>query len=595
MLLLKSMSSGLEVVPFSERRDFPSLKDTHLARQRPKPSPAPEPTSNGIPTVVSRVPNEASRRESPRPELPPLENLKAVMDGQQKDINRILESIDSFNQDMKTVKASIDFLKFQQKTLADHETSNSPTELVENIDLLAKKVAHLGSKADENDEFGRELEAMRSRLEHLESIIRSPNIVTAERNPNSLRNGTVHPVSKHVLSSGETQEVPSSTINGSHSEPPQGRSMTEVGDSAVGTEGRYSQKPKIRSEQLSAPPRASVEPVTSDEDSVEWARPLITSAEKLVRAQKRRRLSSSTISSDRSGPRPGPQSKQPRIKGKPDWATKPNGPRLNDYEHVLTSDPEDSDYDPDSLVQSLENARVSEIMGAKGGISKSRGKPPVRLPTPEWEKPDWDGPPTTTNHDIRGRHTVRRGVSGRGIYPRRDSLRRQSSEYNNGDYIYAGPPQSRDNDFSINDYRKPVTVGPIAKTRDEKGRLLNPDGTIDGRSLRHERERKRRQEMAAQQQQQTQQRDPQAIVPATSNAAPTLVDAAALAAAGYVPTAVMTNKAEIHSAAQPETLNGPAAGHPPNQSTPSFSAAPTPQPALNGKHAGLMKQVFPWR
>ncbi|KAL8709234.1 MAG: hypothetical protein Q9220_005977 [cf. Caloplaca sp. 1 TL-2023] len=595
------MSSGLEVAPSSERRDYPSLKDVPLTRQSPKPLPAPQPTSNGTPSVISLSANEARRRDTSGPDPQRLKMLEATVDGQQKDINRLLESFGSLHQELKTMKASIDFLKFQQKTLAGHETSNSPTELVENIDVLAKKVARIESKVDENEEFTQELRAMRSRLEHLESVIQSPKYLTTEPRLDPAGNGIAQSSSEHVLGLGDTQEVPSSTVNGSHSEPLRGRSVPEFGDSTAGIEGRYSPNSRSLSEQLFAPSRASIEPVTSDEGTFDRTRPQITSAEKIARAQKRHHFSSSASSSDISGPPSRPQSKQPRIRRKPDWTTKPTGPRLNDYEHVLTSDPEDSDYDPDSLVQSLENAQASEAMRAKGGFSKFRGKAPVRLPTPEWEKPDWDGPPPITNQSTRGRHTVRRGVSGRETFPGRDSLRLQSSEYSNGDYTNVGSPQFWDNAFSGIEYRKPVTVGPISKMRDERGRLLNPDGSIDGRSLRHVRERKRRQEVTAQQEQQeqhptgVQQKSLQAIPPAQVDAAPRFVDAAALAAAGYVPAVAKTIKTEVHSGPQYETLNSPAAGPPPNQSSSSLTAAPVPQSALNGTHTGLMKQVFPWR
>lgn len=233
-------------------------------------------------------------------------------------------------------------------------------------------------------------------------------------------------------------------------------------------------------------------------------RPRISSAEKVATQKRRRQLSGSSSSSARS-PAPKKQTPLPKIRGKPDWNTKPRAEfanrgkitSLNDHNNVLTSDPEDSDYDPNSQPQN------SEIPGAKDTSFRIRSKPPIRLPTPEWEKPDWEGPTYTTISSTRGKPMARRGMSGRGSLPDRQALRRRSSGYGNSDNIYPDSPSywNDDDDYPARmgsqihvksaggGQRYASTSDTQEKRRDSQGLLLRPNGKVDGRSLRHLRAR----------------------------------------------------------------------------------------------------------
>ncbi|KAL8685919.1 MAG: hypothetical protein Q9218_007464 [Villophora microphyllina] len=558
-------------------------------------SPAPE-NPNDVQPQAAAGTTDITHHEDP---ATPLDAGTAdTLSQQRKDIDRIAANVDKLLQEMESVKANIGYLKFQQQTFAEHDAAGSPTALAEDIGALADNVARISAKVKDVDGIKDDLKMIKDRVQHLEETIQSgqlqPNGACSEPESNNSNN---------------MQEIPSSTR--SHTEQP-------LAHSSLGSPLRLSQEDgpadelvdslrRSQSQQILAS-QMSLDEVTPRKDRI---RPQITSAEK-VAAQKRPHSSSS--SSSGGTPPPINHSKIPRITGKPDWSTKPNAKfahkgkltSLNDHHQIVTSDPEDSDFDPNSQPQ------LSDMIGARETSSKARSKAPVRLPTPEWEKSDWEGPAQTTTRSARGENVVRRGMSGRHSLPNRDALRRRNSGYESrvsGDDTNSATkdPQIWAN-FSDVYQRYASTPTEAPKMRDSQGRLLRPNGKVDGRSLRHQKERAAIAQLKAHQKQVEKKghhelareareklatfdgRQKQALGVTTLTTSPTtFVDPAALAAAGYV--------SPYSNTATPSHGDTPVEHGIANEgaSTNETDQQGNDIPPFNGGHDKLMKQIFPWR
>ncbi|KAL8855781.1 MAG: hypothetical protein Q9178_007599 [Gyalolechia marmorata] len=555
------------------------------------PAPSTNPQSSGITSGITS-------------------ETEALLGEQRADIDRIAANVDSLVRDMKSLKASIDYLKFQQKTFAEHETAPSPTALAEDIHVLSRQsqnltesVAHLQTKATDGEEIKLELESLRQRVKYLEgthvpvaqTASGSAQHTTSASRHEEHRRSNPHAQSESVYVSGGLQEIPSPTLLGALS----------AQASASRNASAYSLPPDIieigdtwelrDSEQIYAMPPSPGEDTTPEVELSGIEEPQITSAAK-VAAQKRRRLSDSS-----SDTRPAKKHGwPPKSKHTQDWTTGPAS--LNDHQTVFTSDPEDDDYDPNKLTQEIEDARIN------GNPSRTFRKAPVRLPTPEWEKPDWEGPSDAAPaNSTRGKTAVRRGVSGRGPLIDRDTVRRRSAGYGNGEYVYFDSPKYWDDQGPMSTPSASMP-DPFEKPRDSQGRLIRQNGKVDGRSLRHKRAREEKARQAAVQQQlqmtsradkkftEGQQKQMQAMGLTAPSTGESFVDAAALQAARYSgaasPATPVPNQSLSTSDAIKKEKDGAGDN---NEAAPSATAgAMAPQPPSD-KHAVIMKQMFPWR
>ena len=537
-------------------------------------------------------------------------DTKALLGEQRADIDRIAANVDSLARDMKSLKSSIDYLKFQQKTFAEHETAPSPTALAEDIHVLSRQsqnltesVAHLRTKATEVKEIKLELESLRQRVKFLEdthvpvaqtacgSALSTISASGREEHPRS----NSHAQSESVYVSGGLQEIPSPTLLGALSAQASSSRKTSA----------YSLPPDIigigetcelrDSGQIYAMTPSSGEDMAPEVELSEIEEPQITSAAK-VAAQKRRRLSDAS-----SDIRPAKKHAWPPIsKHTQDWTS--GSVNLNDHRTVFTSDPEDDDYDPNKLTQEIEDARIS------GKPSQTFRRAPVRLPTPEWEKPDWEGPSDAAPaNSTRGKMAVRRGVSGRGPLIDRDTVQRRSAGHGNGDYVYFDSPKYWD-DQSPMSTPSASMPDPFEKPRDSQGRLIRQNGKVDGRSLRHKRAREEKARQAAVQQQlqmtsradkkftEGQQKQMQAMGLTAPSTRESFVDAAALQAARYSGAASPATPVPNQSLSANVGIKDERDGAGDNkEAAPSATAGATaPQPPSD-KHAIIMKQMFPWR
>ncbi|KAL8849770.1 MAG: hypothetical protein Q9221_005253 [Calogaya cf. arnoldii] len=523
-----------------------------------------EHANSGLPTLPD-LPASSKALRSSEFSTEPSKDIKALMDGQRADIDRIAANVDCLTRDMKSITASLDYLKFQQMTFAEHETAPSPTVLAEDVHvltreqrLLTESVAKLRTTPTEVEKFRAELELLKQRMQYIEDTIAS------ERQTGS---GSVH-----------------STISVSRLRKQRRLSSHAQSDSVNVSGNTYERRD---SERFYARSPMLGEEMTPENESFGIEQPQITSAGK-VAARNRRRLSDS--SSD-THPPTKKRGRQPKNRGKPDGTTK--AVSLNNHQTVLTSDPEDDDYDPDKNTQEMQDARMNDRPLRPGRL---------QMTTPEWEKPDWEGPSVAPPpNNIRGKTTVRRGVSGRAPLVDRDMARRRSSGFGNGDYVYHDSPQYWD-DQSLVSTQADLRPEPFEKPRDSEGRLLRPNGKVDGRSLRYKRaaEEKARQAAVQQQLQMTsqdskhvtegQQKEMQAMGLTAPGTGQSFVDAAALQAArnpGAASPATPTTSNAIKN--ENNWVDGNDEGGP---STTAGATASRPQ---IDRHAAIMKGVFPWR
>ena len=631
------MANGQDVAPSIKKKGQSNLVAAHAHPTRPEQSsPVPVARNN------ARKGDPESSMTTHSNLYPSLhQNMTSLLEGQRKDIDRIMTSVDNLLQEMKTIKASMEYMKFQQKTFAaftDNEAAKSPTTLTEDFRVLAERVTQFGAKANSVDSLAVQLDSITERVSKVSTGVNDVDRLKLElelmkQRIKRLERVNIDSQASNVVSKSETafhtevqrksepihssmnisQEIPSSTR--SQSAQTLARLRRDSTMSLEGNEHDYvsdSAPEKLQSQTQTV----SARHITPENDLVDLLQPQITSADK-VAAQKRRYSRSSSSSSSLSITE-APQKRtkdRSKIYGRPDWSTKPaletSAKRkltsLNDPEHVLTSDPEDSDYAPDSVPQKYESPYEKDA-------ARVRSKPPLRLPTPEWEKSDWETPFNPfMSGSARSRSTARRGVSGRGLLTDRNEARRRSSGYGPGDYVYAQSSAYWDDGSSTRRHSGTPDNDYFAKPRDSQGRLLRPDGRVDGRSLRHQRERAARAKLAAQQQlkvsdERQQDKTQEIIVSKVQNPMAKYVDAAALAAAGYVGTpkpaavegngfshAISTGQSSSKiSVIKQESDTTDISAAVPVLTAATATAVPT-QAEGSDTHAKLMKQMFPWR
>ena len=554
------------------------------------------------PTPPSEALRSSATASGPSPDT------KALLDGQRADIDRIAAIVDCFKQDMKILTASLDYLRSQLRISNEPKTAPSLSALTEDVhvltpeqQLLTENLAKLRTKPTEAEELKGELELLKQRVQYIENRIASGSqtasgSVGSARSvsrPEKQRRLISHTQSDSVNVSGKVQKKRSPTHLGPLSALAFANSTTGAYTIHQDIAGKSSTYEDRDSERLYAASPTSDENMTPENDSFGIEEPQITSASK-VAAQNRRRLSDS--SSD-THPPTKKRGRPPKFRDKPDWTTKSIS--LNNHQAMITSDPEDDDYDPDKNTQEMEDARMNSRPSRPGLL---------RMPTPEWERPNWEGPsaaPPTSS--TRGKTTTRRGVSGRAPLVDRDSARRRSSAHGNGDYVYLDSPQYWD-DQSPMSTQAELRPDPFEKPRDSQGRLIRQNGKIDGRSLRHERAREEKARQAAVQQQlqrtsqdskhvtEGQQDEMQAMGLTAPGAGQSFVDALALQAArnpgAASPAAAAAHQVSTTSNAIKQEKDRVDRNGEGGASTTAGVTAPPPQ---SDRHAALMKQMFPWR
>ncbi|KAI4209842.1 MAG: hypothetical protein LQ351_007260 [Letrouitia transgressa] len=426
-----------------------------------------------------------------------------ILEEQRKDIETIMGIVNGLSTDMKAIKESIEKIKAEQQrsTNDTNVTTTRPTSetsIIEDIEILTENVSELTRKVNVADSLKLELQGMKRRLQRLENAKSSSRLATSisarEASEEALQNTLdISPsfASDSVSAIEESVRSKRKSIRSNA----QGNELSE----AV-------LESELISPSLQAEDSRSKEQSTNDvsagakddsyHDISTFSKQPLNSAAK-IKTQKGPLLLRSTSAASHSQGTPTHFGLQ----------APPSGKRrqLNNTHFLLASDPEDSDYEP--------RRRRSSVTPPSNRGHRSAGKAHFRLPTPEWEKSDWEGPlssslggsasPRVTN---RGRGIKRRGLSGPSVlYSERHPTRRRRTvalsdddddeqlplgTYGLGGYDSEGFPLTKTGE------RDSRVKGAWARSRNEDGILLKRDGKIDGRSLRQRREREIRESVA---------------------------------------------------------------------------------------------------
>ncbi|MCJ1254401.1 hypothetical protein MMC24_002216 [Lignoscripta atroalba] len=398
---------------------------------------------------------------------------------QKKDIDRILKSVEQLQLEMTLVRGTLDSRNASALargpslgTMGKDPPSGDAQGLGDDVQYLTERLSEISSKANEVDGLRLELDMMKRRVKRLEEgnvgkqsspisnskPMESPTIHQAARMTGPLARRSM-PLKKLATSTTAPSILPDLPKHKGISKKTAPFKFS-ANDTSM-TEGRSSSS-------------SSSSSTNSNQQSDAVTQPAISSASK---------FSQQRVALEDLGP------------GEID--TDPILPAITDSRPledlgVTTYDPNDTEYLPSGR-SSIGNTQATldtveildsdyhprnrsfsspRVRGGLRGRGRGRGRGlrkswNVRLPTPEWEKPDWKGPSSIpasnsiADHTLlsssRGRLIMRRGLSGSG-FP-------------------SGPAMNRRKSTERPSF---LTDG---KLRDAEGFLLKPDGTRDGRSL----------------------------------------------------------------------------------------------------------------
>ena len=406
---------------------------------------------------------------------------------QRIDVDHILKSVESLQAEMAALHDAVATLQKNQVAaekvhggpLKESRPETSPTS-GEDLRLLTEQITRASSKASEIDEFKVELESMKRRIEHLEeanpphSTHGTPELPKLS-NPNSKSVQTARrtgPLAQGVSLIGAPliAKTPSPSVSIAGVQSPTTKDYHErrlvpvipssqTSDQSDSTEDEAHVSARIRN---IANTKLSGEGVRLGDDNKENGKGYDTPLEErgvgtitnvvdqLEDGKIAKNTTRSTVRRSRHSLRKSEvQNQQQELA-------------------VLTADgfddSEDTDYRPRGRSPSSPRGRGE--LSTRGRHRGGRLRKKLRLATPPWEKPDWNGPedlqtPTITGHRSSPVSSRRRNILRRGL----------------GGGLSTGPASKR-HKVSSQEFTE------VGRQRDEEGYLLRWDGQRDRRSLR---------------------------------------------------------------------------------------------------------------
>lgn len=450
------------------------------------------PSSSNFAPVTLNGPTEDGLERKPSTDGKSTQTIRLLAE-QRNDIDRILLIVNDLKREIASMKDSMAEAKavLPAESRSRHRRSSFPEEL----ELLTENVSRLNSRVGDLDGLRLEMIVMKRRLKVLEQgytpsqssrtmtgytppVIPRPaqperltsSLATRQHRPLYPNGAPQHTDSGSPVIASSVESRPASTDLYGVSPEYNARGATENGDIAMRTSTT-----SVTSSSMASSSDSQSELSSSLEPQTPFLPPTTQQS---------------------------PTSHQPPTMFPPPIAVSKN---LNNHDMIQSSDPEDSTYNPDS--QRPRTHRQPH--GAR-----------VRLPTPDWEKPNWAGPPSIPNE--RSNNSVRPLGA-----PEPDPKRRKTSSFAEGLGAFsaglptswtessyhssqapthtpsqtqppwpAAPPPKED--FAATYVPSPISPAPpipiapvkqdlrsIPRARDAQGRLLRPDGKIDGRSVRY--------------------------------------------------------------------------------------------------------------
>jgi len=444
------------------------------------------PSNSGFAPPTLNAPNEDGPKRKPSTDETSTQTIRLLAE-QRNDIDRILLIMNDLKREVASMKESMAEAKAVEP--AESRNSHRRSAFPEELELLTENVSRLNSRVGDLDGLRLEMIVMKRRVKVLEqgySPSQSSRTVTGRTPPAILR--PAQP--ERLVSSLATRHHRPLYPNGApqHTEPGSPAIASSVESRPASTD-LYGVSPEYNARGATANGDTEMQDGTASPTSSSMPNSSDSQSE----------LSSSLE----------PQTPiQPAITPQPPTAYPPPtavSKKLNDHEMVQLSDPEDSSYDPNS--QRPQTHRQPH--GAR-----------VRLPTPDWEKPNWTGPPSypteRPNNNIGSlgapdpdpkRRKTSSFAEGLGAFSaglpaswtessyHSSQAPTQTPSQNQPPWTAAPPPPE---DFAPAYVPSPISPAPpiaitpvkqdlrsIPRARDAQGRLLRPDGKIDGRSVRY--------------------------------------------------------------------------------------------------------------
>ena len=462
-MILKQISNGKKVTAIITTRDH---NDTDIHGE----------TERQISESTSRSVEEAppdSMGISPDP------RILALLEGQRKDIDRILRKVGNLQQEMRSMTKTLNDLEARPAPEPDDAQGSSVS--TEDLDVLTKIVTQHSRKLNGVDGLQLEIEMMRRRIKRVEEASSRAATISPKTGQFARMTGSLarrplpkeKPKSRRQVADVEDETVIEGTPDARERDDTNGTSLEPTDYHAPHAVIKASARdvnieiPATAGKEVAGdiPPRAAK---TNTENGTNVALEDLGPGEPFNREISLHTTQDTNSIMDDVMMVPQTQADSPYH---PSTAqSRLQSVSTDSLASIPLDELDDFDFLPEKPATASPVSRGS-LRGRGRGSRRSRGvrrSLPVRLPTPEWEKEDWAGVPvgasTYTFSSSRGR-VVRRG--GNGLIPTMDS------------------PNKRQKTESI------LSSGTVidGRLRDEEGFLLKSNGQRDGRSANKGRRR----------------------------------------------------------------------------------------------------------
>lgn len=480
--------------------------------------------------------NKSARKSSPRQSTfrdtelaqTATTSISHSQNEERNDIHRLFTMLDDLQDEVSSVKRVVNGITAKTGSSSGDPDPNprAAAGFEAELDLLADSVSQINDRVNEVDALRLEVKMLKRRIQRLEDgsiLTQSTHTITGltqdsaqGSRPSELR-GPVpsrpHPFVPETFNAppppkrDETIEPPAKASVG-RDEPVVSNDVEMTIESTGVERGDAAQKSiplNIRSDVHSTTPNPFIDKVPeTQQPSLSYPTQSDTTISMDYVPPKRPGFLTSNSSSSSSQMSSLPTESPPRPRTPPTTRFKrqqlPAGISLNNHEIIPGSDPEDEDYDPNS-VPSPNTPPPRGGLRSRGLGRGRRSTQGIALPPPEWEQPGWLGgsssrephsPPTS----IRSRGTSRRGVGGRPRKhipvprPRRSlaPIERVASESE----TRPTGRSSRHRIYDAQGNRLRANGLPdkrfMKRMRDDEGNLLTSKGTPDGRSVKRPRD-----------------------------------------------------------------------------------------------------------
>ena len=442
-------------------------------------------------------------------------DLQRTLSEQQNTVNRVLGNLEILYKGMDKINGV--FTKTQESSRGDEQgqgawnaqllMQDTPTDTEDKFQLLTENISQFGNKAKEVDGLKLALKAMKNRVEHLENFQNSVTVQAPRE--------TSDDSSKAIRIARQTKVQPRLTLTDTRGHNSNGGVTTS--DYILTVSPHQSSVLNNSADGSKTLGQMQQETVTSDSDvrgngdisshAQATALEELGPGEGAFPSQSQQGWhalntsnAASTLAKSHLTPRYFPESDMPPIDPLIVYGFEdPKDTEYHPSQDAIDSDTQEADMmefeGPDSLLTTLANGTYKDMnmepygpaqQSRRNALKPTRGlhfprgrakrgrprKSSLRLVTPPWEKPDWNGPEDlepatkTATHmspiSSRGRHIVRRGLSSGvsvgSITPHQEYTLQQAYPGSDG--------RKRD------------------RKRDSEGYLLRWNGERDKRSLR---------------------------------------------------------------------------------------------------------------